>query len=250
MESNALSTICNLAPSPFASSRLCEKIKYLLCKKIYIILLLFCGKLLLCGNPIFAQGMKFGIHFDPTIVWLQSDVDDVKPVKSHLGFDFGLSADYFFAKNYAFATGLSLFNTGGTLMYEKETTLRGKRENVTVEYGEEVKYRIQYIKIPVALKFKTHRIGRMVYSANLGFALMMRATGHVDHNGKNKINVNDEIKLFNMGWHFGGGAAYSLGGEASIFGGLSFMNTFVDITAPTHDKITSRNLMLRIGVMF
>jgi hypothetical protein len=53
-----------------------------------------------------------------------------------------------------------------------------------------------------------------------------------------------------LGWHFGVGAQYSLGQEASIFGGLSFMNIFTDMTKPSHDRITSENLMLKIGMMF
>ena len=217
-----------------------------LTQKSYIIILI----VFFCSCQVFGQGIKFGVHFDPALVWFQSNVNDIIPQKTHLGFDLGMSVDYFFAQNYAFATGISLFNTSSTLKYASGTILRTPTDNLQVSPADDVKYRIQYVKIPIALRFKTHRIGRMIYSANLGCDPLIRATSHIDFRDNKNIDANSEVKLFNLGWHFGGKAAYSLGGEAAIFGGLSFMNTFLDITTPTYDKITSKNLMLQLGVLF
>jgi len=222
-------------------------------KRIYI----FLGLLFFAAKPVFGQeGFKFGVLLDPTIVWLKSDVDEVVSENPRLGFNFGMSLDYFFAQNYAFATGVSIFNTGGSLIYANgidEFLIKG--DTVAIAPGSMIKYNIQYVKIPLALKFKTHRIGRMVYSANMGFDLMARTTanGVFEDAGKvsyDKVNVNNEVKLFNMGWHFGGLIAYSLGGDAEIFFGASFLNTFLDITMPSRDMITSRNLVLRFGMFF
>ncbi len=201
-------------------------------------------------NLVFGQGLKFGILFDPLVTWLRSDVSDVTRDKARMGFDLGMTADYYFAQNYAFATGISLFNMGGTLKYSDGIILSTKDGNILVDKGGKVKYKIQYIKIPVAVKFKTHMIGRIVYSANMGFDPMIRISTRVNFNDVKNIKATQETKLFNLGWHFGVGAQYSLGEEASLFGGLSFMNTFVDITKPSHDRITSNNLIFRIGVMF
>ena len=211
--------------------------------------------LLFATDSIFGQGIRFGVFFDPAVTWWKSDVKDVTVEKARLGFDFGMSADYYFAKNYAFATGISLFNMGSTLKYtHSDFVLHTKDEDIPVEPGGTVKYRIQYVKIPVALKFKTHRIGRFVYSTHLGFDPMMRITTRVDLNDANNhlknLTATGETQLFNLGWHFGIGAQYSLGGEVAVFGGLSFMNTFVDITKSAHDEITSNNLLFRIGIMF
>ena len=216
--------------------------------KIFVILLLATGS-------VFGQDIRFGVFFDPVVTWWKSDVSDVTVEKARLGFDFGMSADYYFAKNYAFATGISLYNTGGTLKYlHPDRVLYTRDGNVPVEPGGTVTYKIQYVKVPVAFKFKTHRIGRFVYSTHLGFDPMIRVSTHVGLNDLNndlkKVSANKETKLFNLGWHFGAGAQYSLGGELAVFGGLQYMNTFVDITKPAHDKITSNNLFLRIGIMF
>jgi len=147
------------------------------------------------------EGIKFGVLFEPTIIWLHSDVSDVIPENPRLGFNFGMQLDYYFAQNYAFATGLSLFNTGGTLNHANGITrFRVKGGNVAIAPNSKIQYNVQYAKIPVALKFKTHRIGRMVYSANMGFSPMVRTTAKAifedDNKEKyNKVNVNNEINL-------------------------------------------------------
>ena len=197
------------------------------------------------------QGVKFGVFFDPTITKLKSDVPDVLEKKARLGFDFGMSIDYYFAENYAFATGFSLFNTGGTLIYiEGIENFRIIDKNVKINPNTPIKYNIQYVKIPLGLKFKTHRIGRMIYFVNAGLDAMVRASANADYDKEEQADVKKEIKLFNFGGHFGGGVAYSLGGEAAVFGGFAYMKTFSDTTVPSHDKITSDNFLLRLGIMF
>ena len=218
-------------------------------KKNCILIILFFATGSLSG-----QGFKFGILIDPTVTWLRSDVKDITRDKARLGIDVGMSVDYFFSENYAFTTGISIFNMGGTLKYDNGLTLYTKGGNAAIAPGGKVKYKVSYIKIPAAMKFVTVEIGRITYSANLGLDPMIRVSTRVNYqtgdNDVKNVKANKETKLFNFGWHFGLGAQYSLGDETSIFGGLSFMNTFFDITKPQHDKITSNNLMLRIGVMF
>ena len=206
--------------------------------------------LLLATGSVFGQIFRFGVLFDPTITWLRSDVKDVMSDKARIGFDIGLTADYYFARNYAFSSGFSFFNMGGTLKYVNGVSLHTKNEKVEIQSGGKVKYMVQYIKIPAALKFKTVEIGRITYSANLGFDPMIRVSTRINYSEDKKVKANKATKLFNFGCHLGGGAQYSLGGDASLFAGLSFMSTFMDMTQASHDRITSNNLVIRIGVMF
>ncbi len=198
----------------------------------------------------FGQGVKLGVFFDPTITWLKSDVSDVHRAKARMGFDFGLMVDYYFAPNYAFSTGLSLFNVGGTLRYDNGITLHTRDGNEEIPSGGTVKYKVQYIKLPIALKLKTHRIGRFVYYANLGFDPMVKVSAKANYGDEKNIGAGDEIKTFNIGFHIGGGVEYSLGQEASLMFGLTYMNLFADMTSPSHDKISANNLIFRIGVNF
>ena len=215
-------------------------------RKISIIIVLF-----LNASIVFGQGAQFGILFDPAVIWLQSDDKNIIPDEPRLGFDIGMSADFYFAQNYAFATGLSLLNTGGTLKYMNGTSWHTKEnDTIIINPREDVKYKLQYVKIPVGLKFKTHMIGRMVYSANLGFDIMVRASSRADFRDEKNANVNNAMNLFTLGWHFGIGTMYSLGGDAGIFFGLSYLDTFLDITQSEKYKITSKSLFLRIGMIF
>jgi hypothetical protein len=204
----------------------------------------------LATSSVFGQPFTFGILIDPAITWLRSDGSDVTRDKARIGLDLGMSFDYFFSRNYAFATGISLFNMGGTLLYDKGVSLHTKDGNVQIESGGTVKYKIQYFKIPLALKFKTVEIGRFTYSANMGFDPMFRVSTRLNFNDVKNIKANQEAKFLNLGWHFGVGGQYSLGDETAIFAGLSFLNTFTDITKPAHNKITSNNLIFRVGVIF
>jgi hypothetical protein len=215
-------------------------------RKIFISSILF-----FAASSLFGQEFKFGVLLDPTITWLKLNVEDVTRDKARLGIDAGLSVDYFFAEKFALASGVSLFNMGGTLRYANGVeNFRTKDGNVQIEPRGNVKYKLQYIKIPVALKFKTDEIGHFSYSANLGLDPMIRVSARADVNDLNSAKVNKEIKLFNFGWHFGITAHYALGQKTSVFGGLSYLNTFSDITKSSHGKITSNNISLRAGVIF
>jgi opacity protein-like surface antigen len=63
-------------------------------------------------------------------------------------------------------------------------------------------------------------------------------------------NISDEINLFNMGYHFGAGAEYSLGGNTAVVFGITYSNGFSDITKNTNDKITTSSFAIRLGLLF
>ena len=215
-------------------------------KKVYV-LIAFCVML----PSVFGQGnFKVGVSFEPSVAWLKSDVSDVNPEKAKLGFSFGVTTDLYFASNYAFATGISLLSTGGTLSYDKGIILKSKNNNIIVGNGENVKYNVRYIKIPLGLRLKTHQIGRMTYFADLGFDPMVKISARADHGNDKNVRIGEEVKAFNIGFHAGGGVEYSLGEEASLIFGLTYMNLFADMTSTSHDKITSNNLLFRIGIIF
>jgi len=79
---------------------------------------------------------------------------------------------------------------------------------------------------------------------------MIRVSTRANYDDEKNIKATKATKMFNLGWHFGTGAQYSLGGNTSLFAGLTFLNTFFDITKHSKDKITSNNLSFQIGVIF
>ncbi len=215
-----------------------------------------CKILLLCtlfGLTLFpAKGqVKLGVFFDPAVSWFRSDEPTSDPVKARMGMNVGLMVDMFFAKNYAFATGISLFTTGGTIKYKNGITLHTKNGiDGKVNAGGDVLYKIQYLRIPAGLKLKTHMIGRFTYYADLGLDPLIRVGARANYGNETNVGIGKEIKPFNIAFHVGGGAEYSLGKEAALIFGLTYMNAFADMTSPSSDRICLNTIMLRLGVAF
>ena len=69
----------------------------------------------ICTTMASAQtkAWKIALHVDPNISWLKPDNNNITSEGSKLNFGYGISIDKMFTENYAIATGLNIFNTGG-----------------------------------------------------------------------------------------------------------------------------------------
>ena len=72
----------------------------------------------------------------------------------------------------------------------------------------------------------------------------------------NKSKV-DNINLFNVGWHVGGGIEYSLGGSTSLIAELLFSQNFISMTkdnitkqTENHMSVTNSLIGLKVGIKF
>ena len=221
--------------------------------KKYLILIIF----VLSSVGIFAQGVRFSVFADPQLSWMSPDLKDVKSQGSKLGVNIGLNVDNFFAKNYAFMTGISIDNTGGKLKYNtaggKEISTNSSTDTIIPE-GSVLNYKLQYINIPLGLKFKTNQIGYTTFYTHLGIngGINIKATGEVDNFELNNENISDEVKLFTLGYFIGAGIEYSIAGSTAIVVGVTYTNGFVDITADSDikNKVTLSNFALRLGILF
>jgi opacity protein-like surface antigen len=220
-------------------------------RKIVLVNLLLVANLIAVSSQ---QKLRFSIFVNPCFNWLSSDVKSVKSEGATFGFDAGLTMDKFFAPNYAFSTGISIGSLGGNLRYSDSTNFRTHTGDVIVPPNTDVKFKLQYITIPVGLKFKTNEIGYFTYFAHLGFTLQanIKATGTTSgiSHALDNDNIGEEIGFFNLGYHFGGGAEYSLGGNTAIVIGFTYTNGFIDITQNPDDKITTSSFAIRLGVLF
>jgi hypothetical protein len=224
-------------------------------KALVIFLLFLLFALMPTGMISAQQTIGFGIHADPAICWFSSDIDAVKNDGSRPGFNFGLTYNKYFASNYSFSTGISLVRAGGRLVGQDTTELELKKLT-TVLPGESVVYKIQYLSIPVGLKLQTNQIGYITFFADLGLDPKVVIGGKadvpsLDISGENAIN---ELRVFNLSFHFTGGFEYSLGGTTAMVLGLNFDNNFFDITKDNgdqpDDKVSHKILSFRIGVNF
>ena len=216
--------------------------------------------LLICfinHSPISAQGkIVFGLHADPVISWFSSDVTQVKNDGARPGFNFGLTFNKYFTSNYAFSTGISILNAGGSLVSSDTIKMNFTNFSSTVLPGKPVTYKIQYLVIPVGLKLQTNQIGYMTYFADIGFdpKVVIGAKADIPSLHISGERATNELKIFNLSYHVTGGIEYSLGGSTALIAGLSFDNNFLDITKDTgkqpKDIVTHKILSFRLGVNF
>jgi hypothetical protein len=197
------------------------------------------------------QRLRFGVFVDPQFSWLSPEARNIDKKGTHLGVNAGLIMDKFFQKHYAFSTGLSIGSQGGGLSYSEMSTMHVYNEIDTIPVGATVNYKLKYITVPIGLKFTTNQIGYITYYAQVGFTCQFNVQAKAVSDAVNlkNDNISEEINLFNVGYHFGGGLEYSLGGQTAITVGIIYSNGFTDVTTSSY-KIASRVLSVRIGMLF
>jgi hypothetical protein len=213
--------------------------------------------LFLASGRLKAQNISFGIFADPVISWFSSDTKETQNEGARAGFNFGFTFNRYFAKNYAFSTGISILNAGGRLINRSTETIDMKFNNLIAEVppGKAVVYKVQYLSVPFGLKFNSNQIGYITFFSDIGLDPKVVIGGKADipPNIKGEAAMN-ELRRFNMSYHVMAGIEYSLGGSTAMVLGLGFENIFFDVTKdinnqPT-DKVTQKILKFRIGVTF
>ncbi|MGM0531141.1 MAG: porin family protein [Bacteroidota bacterium] len=214
--------------------------------KKYCILLLF----VFMGIKGFTQGISFTVFAEPQLGWLSPSSKKLEAAGSMIGFNGGMNFDNFFAENYAFSTGVSINNINGRVKYKEPASLEGLDSTYTINNRDVVEYHMQYINIPIGLKFKTIEIGYTRFYAHLGMDanINIKAKANIPH--EENIDAANEIQWYNLGYYIGGGVEYSLGGTTAIVAGLTYKNGFLDITKAEDNKVTTGNISLRLGILF
>jgi len=202
--------------------------------------------------PLLAQETRFTVFVDPKFSWMKPDLKGVDSEGSRFGLNIGLNVDRFFAKNYALTTGISIDNAGGKLRSDTVKYIKTNAVIDSVPAGNTLNYKLQYINVPLGLKFKTNEIGYITFFTHLGInaGINIKATGEVDGHELENTNINKEISLFNLGYFIGAGIEYSIGGNTAIVAGITYTNGFTDITDDSNNKVILNNLAIRIGVLF
>ncbi len=218
------------------------------------------------------DNFRFGFNLSPAITWLTSDAPEgqVDSNGSNLAFKMGMMGDYYLGseERFAITSGINItFNQGGALKYNNlgasgnlfpDSELSSSSLD-SLANGTSVRYKLQYLEIPVALKMRTADIaagGYMRFFAEvplftLGFNT--KATADIDAPGGEGQKVNDDINLFNVFWGLGGGVEYTVGQNTTLIGGIFYQNGMFDVTQDNNaddNKASLHSLTLRLGVMF
>ena len=220
-------------------------------KKFFII-----SAILLIGSTsIFSQGWRFGIEASPQLSWMKSDKKIVDGDGTRFNLGYGLGIDYFFGKNYAFSTGITINNTGGKQKF-KDSVFFNHNDTLLLANDASVSYKLQYLTIPLSLKFTTNEIGYITYYGQLGLTTQIRVKSTADIAANNygiaAEKNKEDTRLFNVGYHIGAGIQYSLGGNTALVLGLIYNNGFTDVTniKGCDDKTVINNITLKVGIIF
>ena len=196
---------------------------------------------------------KIGFKVNPNISWIKPDAKYINAEGSNLRFGFSLMIDKHFTDNYAFGTGLNIFQTGGKLSYLRKTNevINGFSGSYDVISRLDRSYKLQYGEIPLTLKLRTNEIGYITYwgqfGLGLGFNIRSKSDDSIDYVSQNTgdasepwvdstINslevededIKDDISIFRTSLIIGAGIEYSLSGTTSIIAGVTFNNGFSD----------------------
>jgi len=186
--------------------------------------------------------------------WLTSDIKSITRDEMKAGFNTGLIMDKYFAENYAFSTGISIWNTGGSLFYIDSTGFDFNYGRQPLLANSVMTYRMQYINIPISLKLNSNEIGYIRFFAHPGINthINIKASADVRSDGTTyeNENISDAINTISMSYFIGAGIEYSLGGNTALILGLYYQNGFWDITKTKDYKVTIGSVSLRLGVRF
>lgn len=203
--------------------------------------------------------VSFSIDCAPQLSWLKSDKSIVAKDASKFGFKYGLNLDFFFGgERYAFSTGIKINNLGGSLIYNTDTSLGFYHDGAldTLPTGISINYKLQYLEIPLGLKFKTNEIGYMTYFMQVGISPLINIGAVADAKHPDSFfegeKINEEVRLFSLGYFISGGMEYNLGGATSLLVGLSYFNGFMDVTSndDVKDKTILNSVSVNLGIKF
>jgi hypothetical protein len=218
----------------------------------------FVGLLLLfLTSNLFAQmpavpdyDFRLGLTAHPTIGWMKTEPGKSRGVS--LGFSYGLLADFNFAENYAFATGLTI------------TTINGKSTEINVapyydgsatQTAYDLKYKLQYIEIPLTVKLKTAKMGDVKWYGQFGLSndFNIGAKQSAEAVGKPAVddrNISKQINFYRAGLILGAGGEIDIADHTSVTLGLTLNNGFTNIVDDNDRKVRNHYIGLNVGVFF
>ncbi|AKD02476.1 porin family protein [Pontibacter korlensis] len=206
-------------------------------KKITLLLLFLCA-----GFTSMAQ-VEIGLQLSPTVSgnrFIAEDRYNFNKENNNLRLGVGVIADYFFAQNYAFSTGLMYRSKGAEISYtetDDSGVARSSKDDIAV----------QYIELPLTLKLFTNEVapGTILYF-QVGGSLNTKVAAQV--NDKKVINGEKVIKRFNIfeaDAKLGGGAEFQLGQSTKVFAGLTYHRGLTDIDDFYEKKFGDKNISVK-----
>ncbi len=197
--------------------------------------------LLISTTALQAQKFRFGIHTTPTFNWINSNQSDAETGLS-VKFSYGLIAEYAFAENYSFLSGIDIMRRGGKLTV-----------NDTV--GD---YSAGFVQLPIALKLRTREFGYITYFAKFGGTIAVETgeTVEFEPNRNATSELDNYINPVSSTFLFGAGLEYSLGSSSAVVVGIDYHRSLFDNLIDDDPRLSTKNtyrfdyVNLTIGFLF
>ena len=211
---------------------------------------------------------SFGFFVDPQVSWLHSDNKKRFDTQgSMLTVNMGFDAEKFFATRYSILSGVSLNFLGGHVLHNEATTLHSVNSSYALLPGAKVKYRGQYITVPLGLKFRSIEIVYTTIYASVGLKAHARLRGYtwvdeaqvlsIPPEALTKEKTSDHFYPVFGSFYVTAGIEQSLGGESSLQFGITYtggitpmINTQKATDSDTSTSISNHSIGLRIGFIF
>jgi hypothetical protein len=216
---------------------------------------LFFGSTMLFAQQSY-QRVYLAVNIEPHVNWIHADESFLSKGPVRMGIEGGLRLDYRFERFCALSFGVNLNQTGGNIIYNEVLYLDRNKGLDTLLPGTQVTYRLQYVEVPVALKFIMPEIGYSTWFAEVGLDPMINTNAFINATDNNiqKESFKQGVDKFNLAFHTGLGVNYSLGGHLSLQFALVYKNTFLDVTKENDirkaDNARINQVGLRMGIIF
>ena len=196
------------------------------------------------------SALKLALMAHPNIGFIKAE--NGKGGGQSLGFIYGLASDFEFSDNYSFSTGLLVTTVNGRSSIINFYPYHDTSSGTPAFY--DVKYMMQYLEIPLALKLKTDEVGDLSWYGKFGFTADLRlgAKQTVESGGNllaEKVKASNNTRFFRAGLLIGAGAKYKIFGNTSLTGGLSYNNGMSDI-AKKGSKVKNHFINIDFGIVF
>jgi hypothetical protein len=205
------------------------------------------------NSPLTSYGFRLGLTATPTFGWIKPEQGKTDGVA--LGFSYGLIGDFNFAPNYSFSTALTITSINGKSTEANVWPYYGLNSSGTTPKAYDLKYKLQYVDLPLTVKLKTVKADGKRWYGQFGLSNSINISAKQDAVtggtvvGDN-LNVSDNIKLYRAGLIIGGGGEFDISGNTSIVAGLTFNNGFTNIVSDKGRNVKNHYLALNFGVFF
>ncbi|NLA23553.1 MAG: PorT family protein [Bacteroidales bacterium] len=209
----------------------------------------------------FAQKVSGGLFIGPNVSWYTLDTKVAQNKGVKLGYMFGATMDFNLVENFAISTGINFNSMGGSQWYEHgvHNLTRQDLGDISLGPSSTIKFKMDYIELPVGLKGKTNEIGYMTYFLKAGVTPGVNIKARADVTVDSNDIITAERKLFNLGWHIGGGFEWSLSGSTRLLTEVVYTGGILDTDKievlredNTSTNVNSKlnNIALKVGVIF